>query len=231
MIDPATGQPVGMGSAMPLTSIPGLSGLPPAHAVGEDYQLRPFEYFRNVNGQRYVQNALSNPYETPGYQPPNALPAPVLPPPSPPPEMLPPAVMPQTGGVDPNPSALPPPASSPAVMSSNWQQGQRRNRGGWGFSGFGGFNPFAFAGMAGLPRPYGMPGRNGASQYDPNTGAASRDLMMSAVMPRTGGGEPMMSTPDRMPAQPPPFSWGSSFGFFRPSTYQSPFKAGIPQPR
>ena len=64
-IDPNTGQPMGIGDpyvGAPET-IPGLDGLTDARRVDDNYQLGAFEYFRNQGGQRYVQNALTNPNE------------------------------------------------------------------------------------------------------------------------------------------------------------------------
>lgn len=120
-------------------ALPGLGALPPAQQVGADYQLRPFEYFRNEGGQRYVQNALSNPGETPGYQPPPPLPPPGNPgassvnlPLGSPPPML-PGPAPQTGGGEPYPGALPPPQSNIGSMNgSPWAsffQGLSRTQG------------------------------------------------------------------------------------------------------
>ena len=64
-IDPNTGQPMGIGDpyvGAPET-IPGLDGLMDARRVDDNYQLGAFEYYRNQGGQRYVQNALTNPNE------------------------------------------------------------------------------------------------------------------------------------------------------------------------
>lgn len=145
----------------PGNTIPGLSGLPPAHQVGDDYTLKPFEYFRNEGGQRYVQNALSDPSEVPGYQPPPP-PAPTggigsaLPPGAggPAPWRLP---EPQTGGGEPNPNAALP---SPGSGANPW----------------GSF----FQGLSKQAR-----GPNGGSQYDPATGAESRDMRTADGVPQS----------------------------------------------
>lgn len=67
-IDPTTGRPIGYGGGdldggQGPETIAGLPGLTAARRVGDDYQLKPFEYFRNEGGFRYAQNALTNPNE------------------------------------------------------------------------------------------------------------------------------------------------------------------------
>lgn len=151
-IDPNTGRPTGQGTGDldgGGMTIPGLSGLSPAHLVGDDYQLRPFEYFRNEGGRRYVQNAVTNPNEIQGYQPPpppGSSSPPVAPPPAP------------VGGVgSAMPGALPPPQTGGAEPN--------QNQGGQSFSSmrdFFGANPWASF-FQGLSRTQGQPGTTGVT--------------------------------------------------------------------
>jgi len=57
------GDPMLSGGDQLPQSIPGLDGLTAARRVDDNYQLQPFEYFRNEGGFRYAQNALTNPNE------------------------------------------------------------------------------------------------------------------------------------------------------------------------
>lgn len=231
-IDPNTGQPIGLGTGdleggTPRNTIPGLSGLTDAHLVDDNYQLRPFEYFRNEGGRRYVQNALTNPGETPGYQPP--------PPPGasqpngggPMPPALPPP--PQTGGGDPYQSMMgtpfpvggggfnygsPPGGLSFAGGSRNFDEstGQYRQPGNGGFSGANPWTSF----FQGLSRP--QRGPNGGSQYNSTTGAESRDMNIGEM-------------PQRWQQTQRGFNpGGSSMSLPPPSPYPSPMRSAVMPP-
>lgn len=174
-IDPTTGLPVGFNGGdleggAPPQFIEGLPGLTQARLAQEGEQPGAFQYFRSQNGQRYIQDARTDPTDGQGAAPP-----------------------PGIGGGGSGIGAAPGVGGGPGVVPTSPLPGQRPGMGGGpsyspGIGGFGSLQTMLLPFLMAMMRPgiggYPNGGQGGGGGY----GARQVQPMPSRFAPQPTGG-------------------------------------------